>query len=254
MPEIIYGRNSVLEALRAGQKIEKILIAAEVKGPKIFEILNQAKKHRVPIDKAPKKILDQVAGTQKSQGVVALVPSQPFATVEDILSRSQQLNEPPLLALLDGIEDPHNFGAILRAADGARVHGVILPKRRSVGLTSTVAKTSAGASAHVLIAQVSNLNYTIEQLKSKNIWIAGADQNADQIYYEAELSGPLGLVIGAEGHGLHRLVKEKCDFLVKIPMYGKINSLNASVAAALLFFEARRQRKNTTYPSKNKSE
>jgi 23S rRNA (guanosine2251-2'-O)-methyltransferase len=243
MPEIIYGRNPVLEALRAGQNFEKILIAAEVRGAKISEILSQAKKNRVPLQKVPKKILNEVAGTQKSQGVVAIVLSQSYATVDDIVRRSQQLNQPPFLALLDGIEDPHNLGAILRAADGAGVHGVILPKRRSVGLTATVAKTSAGASAHVLTALVSNINYTIDQLKAKNIWIVGADQNATQDYYDADLSGPLGIVIGAEGRGLRHLVKEKCDFLVKIPMYGKLNSLNASVAAALLFFEVRRQRR-----------
>jgi len=242
MPDLIYGRNTVLEVLLAGQTIEKILIAEEVKRPKIFEIISLAKKNRVPIEKVSKRTLIKVAGTQKAQGVVAFIQSHSYATVEDILGRSQQLNEPPLVGLLDGIEDPHNLGAILRAADGAGVHGIILPKRRAVGLTSTVAKTSAGASAHVLTAQVSNLNYTIDQLKAKNIWIVGADQNASQNHFDADMSRPLGIVIGAEGGGLHRLVRQKCDFLVKIPMYGKVNSLNASVAAALIFFEARRQR------------
>ncbi|MFQ5772392.1 MAG: 23S rRNA (guanosine(2251)-2'-O)-methyltransferase RlmB [bacterium] len=242
MPQIIYGRNPVVEALRAGQRIDKILIAAELKDTKISEILSLAKINHVPVERVSKKILAEVASTSKSQGVLAMVQPTAFATIEDILQKSQQQDEPPLIALLDGIEDPHNLGAILRAADGAGVHGTILPKRRAVGITATVAKTSAGASAHVLTAQVSNLNYTIEQLKAKNIWIVGADQNAERIYYEADLSGAVALVIGAEGRGLHRLVREKCDFLVQIPMFGKINSLNASVAAALLFFEVRRQR------------
>ena len=248
MQQIIYGRNPVLEAFRAGRKIAKIFIAEEMKDPKISEIVSLSKQKRVTIEKVSKKLLTHIAGTSKTQGVIAYLQSQPYATVEDILSKSQQLNEPPFVALLDGIEDPHNLGAILRAADGAGVHGIILPKRRSVGLTSTVAKTSAGASAHVLLAQVSNINYTIDQLKAKNIWVVGADQNASQNHFDADMSGPLGIVIGAEGGGLHRLVKDKCDFLVKIPMYGMVNSLNASVAAALLFFEARLQRETSKQP------
>ncbi|MFQ5708088.1 MAG: 23S rRNA (guanosine(2251)-2'-O)-methyltransferase RlmB [bacterium] len=242
MTHIIHGRNPILEAFRAGHKIEKILVAVEVKGPRLKEILNLAHKNNVPVENISKKVLNQLSGTAKAQGVAAIVAMQSLATVEAILQKSRQLNEPPLLALLDGIEDPHNFGAILRSADGAGIHGVVVPKRRSVGLTPTVTRTSAGASAHVLVAQVSNLNYTIDQLKAQNIWIVGADQDAKQEYSVADFSGPLAITIGAEGRGLHRLAKEKCDFLVRIPMFGKINSLNASVAAALLFFEARRQR------------
>lgn len=242
MSETIYGRNSILEALRAGRQIDKIFIHSDLRHPRLSEISNLARKNRVRIQKVSKAKLLELAGQTNTQGVVAFVQAARYATVEDILNKSEKLHEPPLLAILDGIEDPHNLGAILRSADGAGFHGVILPKRRSVGLTTTVAKTSAGASAHILTAQVANLNYIIEELKRKNIWFIGADQSAEQNYTDVDLTGPLGVVIGGEGKGLHRLVRENCDFLVKIPMYGKVNSLNASVAAALLFFEIRRQR------------
>ncbi len=245
MANIIYGRNPVFEALKAGWKFEKIVIAEHAEGHKIYEILALAGKLGIYVQQVSSKKLMEIAKQANSQGVLAYVHSQVYANPEDILQRCQQLNEPPFLALLDGVEDPHNLGAIVRTADGAGLHGIILPKRRSAGLTSTVAKTSAGASAHVLIVQVTNLSYTMDELKERNVWLVGADQNADQIYYEADLSGALGIVIGAEGSGLHRLVKEKCDFLVKIPMYGKLNSLNVSVAAALIFFEARKQRELT---------
>ncbi len=242
MSEIIYGRNPVIEALESGNRVEKILIAEEVAGHKIAEIAALARRNNVTVERISKQKLGERAKNFNTQGVIACIKSYSYATIEDILHTSAELNEPPLVALLDGIEDPHNLGAIIRSADGAGLHGIILPKRRSVSLTSTVAKTSAGASNYVLTAQVSNLNYTIDTLKKKNIWIVGTDQNAGQHFTEADLSGPLAIVIGAEGHGIHRLVKENCDFQVSIPMFGKMNSLNASVAAALLFFEARRQR------------
>lgn len=242
MPEIIYGHHPIYEALRASQSVEKILLAKSAATPKINKIILLAKKKNIPIEQVSKRVLEQIAGGGKTQGLVALVSAANYATMDAILNRSNQQQEAPFVALLDGIEDPHNLGAILRSADGAGVHGVILQKRRSVGITSTVSKTSAGATAHVLTAQVSNLNYTIDELKNRNIWIVGADQEAERSFTESDLTGALGVVIGGEGHGLHRLVKEKCDFLVKIPMYGRVNSLNASVAAALLFFEVRRQR------------
>ncbi|HEX9655103.1 MAG TPA: 23S rRNA (guanosine(2251)-2'-O)-methyltransferase RlmB [bacterium] len=241
MSEIIYGRNPVLEALRARLKFEKILLADHLDASRVAEILSLAKRAGIFVQRLPQKRLIEIAGAD-SQGIVGLVHPQTYAEVDDILKKGGRLQETPFLALLDGLEDPHNLGAVIRAADGAGVHGLILPKRRSVGLTGAVAKSSAGASAHVLIAQVTNLNNCIEELKEKNIWLVGADQTADKLYYEADLSGALGVVIGGEGKGLHRLVKEKCDFLVKIPMYGRVNSLNAAVAAALIFFEARRQR------------
>ncbi len=242
MSEIIYGRKPVLEVLRSGKKIEKILIDKNLSRSKINEILTQAKKLQIPVEKISAKLLFKITGIEKNQGVAAIIPSFEYASLSDILAISVKRQEPHFLALLDGIEDPHNLGAIIRSAEGAGVHGIIIPERRAVGLTATVAKTSAGALAYVPVAQVSNLNYTIDSLKKQNIWIIGADQNAQQIYYEADFTLPLGIVIGSEGKGLHRLVKEKCDFLVKIPMYGQVNSLNASVAAALLFFEVRRQR------------
>lgn len=242
MSEVIYGRNPILEAIRSGRSVEKLFVAEEIADPKITEIINLARNGCVAIEKVSKKKLVELAGTAHAQGVVALIRSQPYASLEEILSRSTELNEPLLVTLLDGIEDPHNLGAIIRSAEGAGLHGVVVPKRRSAGLSSTVAKTSAGASNYVLTAQVSNLNYTIDKLKQQNIWVVGAEQTAKQSYIDADLSGPVAIVIGAEGRGLHRLVRERCDFLVSIPMYGRMNSLNASVAAALLFFEARRQR------------
>ncbi len=242
MAEIIYGYHPTLEAIRAGLSIEQIMIAKE-RQDKLGKIVSSAQKNGIPIQFVSRNVLEKATGSKKTQGVASFVNALSYSSIAQILMKSEEQRESPLVALLDGIEDPHNLGAILRAADGAGFHGVILPKRRSVGLSPTVAKTSAGALAHVLVAQVSNLNYAIDQLKSKDIWIVGADEEDGQIYYEADLDIPLALVIGAEGRGLHRLVKEKCDFLVKIPMFGKVNSLNASVAAALLFFEARRQRK-----------
>lgn len=242
MSEFIYGSNPVFEALRSEQKIETLWIAADSQDAVIMKITSLAKQKHIPVHRVPSKKLLEMTHNKKNQGVVAVIANSQYSTVDAILARSKELNEPPLIVMLDGIEDPHNLGAVLRTADGAGFHGLILRKRRSAGLTDTVAKTSAGASAHVLTAQVANLNFAIDKLKQLDIWIVGADQNTEKIYYDADLTGPLCIVIGSEGQGLSRLVREKCDFLVKIPMYGKINSLNASVAASLLFFEARRQR------------
>jgi 23S rRNA (guanosine2251-2'-O)-methyltransferase len=242
MADIIYGRNPVLEALKARLKFEKILVVENSNDPRLSEIIARAQRAGIYVQRLPLNKLAEIAGAANSQGVVGLIHQQTYDDLDDILKISSARQEPPLLALLDGLEDPHNLGAIIRAADGAGLHGLILPKRRAVGLTAGAMKSSAGAAAHVRIAQVTNLNQCIDELKKQNIWIAGADQNARQLYYEADLSGALGIVVGGEGKGLHRLVKENCDFLVKIPMYGKVNSLNAAVAAALIFFEARRQR------------
>ena len=242
MAIIIYGPNPVFESLHSKRTVEKLLILAGSRNKRLLDIENLAVKKGIYVQRVNREKLFEISGTDKNQGIVAFLKEENEATVQDILNLSEKLNEPPLIALLDGIEDPHNLGAIIRSADGAGFHGIILPKRRSVGVTATVVKTSAGASNHVLSAQVSNLSYTIDELKDKGIWFVGADQSGGQIYTEVDLTGALGVVIGAEGQGLHRLVKEKCDFLVKIPMYGKVNSLNASVAAALLFFEVRRQR------------
>jgi len=242
MSEIIHGRRPVLEAFRADVTIEKVFIAQNQQGKIIEDIRAVAGKHGVPIENVPKSLLKKIAGTPKSQGVAASIRSQKYVSVDDIVAESNRRSESPLLALLDSIEDPHNLGAILRSADGAGLHGVVLPKKRAAGITSTVVKTSAGASSHVLTAQVANLNYTIDALRKNDIWIVGVDQDGEQHYWEADFSEAVAFVIGAEGKGLSRLVQKKCDFLVRIPLFGKINSLNASVAAALLFFEARRQR------------
>lgn len=243
MSEPIHGIFPVFEALRAGIEMERILISRSANKKQIADLLRLARRKGVPIiEKAKQDLNDLVDGN--TQGIVAYVKASPYVSVQTILQESEKRGEPPFLALLDGIEDPHNLGAILRSADGVGVHGVIIPQKRSAGLTGTVAKTSAGASLHVKTAQVANLSFTIEALKQQNIWFVGADQQAELLYTEADLTGALGIVVGGEGSGLHRLVKAKCDFLVKIPMRGKVNSLNASVAAALLFFEVRRQRSN----------
>ncbi len=242
MSEIIYGRNPVLEALRAKIPLKKIFLAKGVQDRRLDEIKQSANRRAIAVVVVDRSRLAELAHSEKNQGVVAVLAPSAATSVEAIV-QSQAGHEAPLIALLDGIEDPHNLGAILRSADAAGVHGVVLPKRRSASPGATVAKTSAGASAHVMTATVSNLTTTIEQLKKKNnMWFAGADQHATQLYTETDLTGAIGIVVGAEGQGLSRLVREKCDFLVRIPMFGKVNSLNASVAAALLFFEARRQR------------
>lgn len=243
MPEIIYGRNPVVEALRAKQPILQLYVLKGVKDQRLSEIEVRAARLKVPVSRVEKAKLLELASVEKTQGVVALLARGQETTLADLFAKARQKNEAPLIALLDGIEDPHNLGAILRSADAAGVHGVVLPRRRSASVGATVAKTSAGASAHVLRVSVSNMSSTIEQLKKTgNIWFVGADQTAEKKYTEIDLTGPTGLVIGGEGKGLHRLVRDKCDFLARIPMVGKVNSLNASVAAALLFFEARRQR------------
>jgi len=244
MQELIYGRNPVLEMLRASATVvTQVMLLEGAQDSRLLEISRIARQQRVPLTARKKNELDRLVGHGKHQGVVAAIELPAYVEAEQILQVSAARNEAPLLAILDGIEDPHNLGAILRSADGAGLHGVVIPRNRAVGLTATVAKTSAGAMAHVKMAQVTNLSRAMEMFKTEGVWFVGADQDAPQDYTEADLSGPLGGVVGAEGKGLHRLVKEKCDFLVRIPMAGKLNSLNASVAAALLFFEARRQRK-----------
>ncbi len=252
MQEIIYGRNPVTEMLRASAKdVERVVLLAGVRDGRLLEISSLAQKQGIALEARKKFELDRLVGHGKHQGVAAVIRLPGYVDVGQLLRTAAARNEPALLAILDGIEDPHNLGAILRSADGAGLHGVVIPKKRAVGLTATVAKTSAGAMAHMKMAQVTNLSRAMDMLKEEGVWFVGADQEARQDYTEADLGGPLGIVVGAEGKGLRRLVKEKCDFLVRIPMFGKINSLNASVAAALLFFEARRQRR--TYPEKTKN-
>ncbi|MGI6728574.1 MAG: 23S rRNA (guanosine(2251)-2'-O)-methyltransferase RlmB [Anaerovoracaceae bacterium] len=245
MNNIIYGRNTVIEALKSKREIEKLLLLKNGEGS-IKKIEGMAKDRKIPIQYVDKTALDRVTDELKSdgshQGVVAYTSAYKYKEVEDLLSIASNKKESPFLIILDGIEDPHNLGAILRTADGAGAHGVIIPKRRAVGLTDTVAKSSAGAIEYIPVAKVSNISQTIEQLKEAGLWIAACDMDG-QTYYQTDLTGPIALVIGSEGKGISRLVREKCDFILSIPMEGRISSLNASNAAAVLVYEIHKQRK-----------
>lgn len=245
MNNIIYGRNTVIEALKSKREIEKLLLLKNGEGS-IKKIEGMAKDRKIPIQYVDKTALDRVTDELKSdgshQGVVAYTSAYKYKEVEDLLSIASNKKESPFLIILDGIEDPHNLGAILRTADGAGAHGVIIPKRRAVGLTDTVAKSSAGAIEYIPVAKVSNISQTIEQLKEAGLWIAACDMDG-QTYYQTDLTGPIALVIGSEGKGISRLVREKCDFILSIPMEGRISSLNASNAAAVLMYEIHKQRK-----------
>jgi len=240
--EYIGGKHPILEALRAGRTIHKIWIADNAQKHYSLPILAEAKARGIVIQTADKRKLDQMIGDVQNQGVIAQVAAYDYVDISDILQRARTLSETPFLLILDELEDPHNLGSILRTADCTGVHGVIIPKRRSVGLTATVAKTSAGAMEYVPIARVANLAQTIDSLKKLGIWIAGADGAAKQMIFQADLTMPLAIVVGNEGAGIGRLIKEKCDFLLKLPMSGRINSLNASVAAAVFMYETVRQR------------
>ena len=237
----IEGRNAVLEAFRAGKTIDRLFILDGCQDGPIKSILREAKKTDTIIHFVKKERLDQMSETGKHQGVMAYVAAYEYAKVEDMLKIAEEKGEPPFLILLDNIEDPHNLGAIIRTANQAGVHGVIIPKRRAVGLTATVAKASAGALNYTPVAKVTNLGNTIEELKEKGLWFVCADLDGT-VMYDLDLKGPIGLVIGSEGEGVGRLVKEKCDFVAKIPMKGDIDSLNASVAAGILAYEIVRQR------------
>ncbi|WP_230399686.1 23S rRNA (guanosine(2251)-2'-O)-methyltransferase RlmB [Novisyntrophococcus fermenticellae] len=237
----IEGRNAVLEALRSGRSIDKIFILMGSHDGPIQSILRESKKHDVIISYVSKERLNQISETGNHQGVIALAASYTYATVEDILQRAAEKGEPPFILLLDGIEDPHNLGAILRTANLAGAHGIIIPKHRAVGLTATVAKTSAGAINYTPVAKVTNLGIVIEQLKKEGLWFVCADMEGTRMY-DLDLKGPIGLVIGNEGGGVSRLVREKCDLTASIPTKGDIDSLNASVAAGILAYEIVRQR------------
>lgn len=237
----IEGRNAVLEAFRSGKTIDKVFVLEGCQDGPIKTILREAKKHGTMVKFVSKDRLDNMSETKKHQGVIAYAAAYNYATVEDILAKAEENGEPPFIFLLDGIEDPHNLGAIIRTANLAGAHGVIIPKHRAVGLTATVAKTSAGALNYTPVAKVANLGQTIDELKEKGIWFVCADMDGE-VMYRQNLTGPIGLVIGNEGNGVSRLVKEKCDFTTAIPMKGDIDSLNASVAAGVLAFEIVRQR------------
>ena len=241
MSEQIEGRNAVLEAFRSGKCVDKLFILDGCQDGPVRTIAREARKKDTIINYVSKERLDQLSETRAHQGVIAQVAAYEYSTVEDILEKAEEKGEPPFLILLDNVEDPHNLGAIIRTANLAGAHGVIIPKRRAVGLTSTVAKTSAGAINYTPVAKVTNLVRTMEELKEKGIWFVCADMGGESMY-RMNLTGPIGLVIGNEGEGVSRLVKENCDFVAGIPMKGQINSLNASVAAGVLAYEIVRQR------------
>ena len=237
----IEGRNAVLEAFRSGKTIDRVFLLDGCQDGPIKTILREAKKRDTIINFVKKERLDQLSTTGKHQGVVAYAAAYEYAEIEDMFRLAEEKGEPPFLVLLDNIEDPHNLGAIIRTANQAGAHGVIIPKRRAVGLTATVAKASAGAINYTPVAKVTNLGATIEELKERGLWFVCADLDGE-VMYNLDLKGPIGLVIGSEGDGVGRLVKEKCDLVAKIPMKGDIDSLNASVAAGVMAFEIVRQR------------
>lgn len=237
----IEGRNAVLEAFRAGKTIDKLYVLDGCKDGPVQTIVREAKKHDTIINYVAKERLEQLSETKKHQGVIAMAAAYKYAEVEDILENARAKGEAPFIFILDNIEDPHNLGAIIRTANLAGAHGVIIPKRRAVGLTGTVAKASAGAINYTPVAKVTNLTNTIKELKEQGMWFVCADMGGTTMY-DLDLKGPMGLVIGNEGEGVSKLVKENCDFIASIPMKGDIDSLNASVAAGVLAYEIVRQR------------
>ena len=239
---IIEGRNAVTEALRAGTNIDKIYIMKGEVDAALGHIASAARAKGIVVADADKRKLDHMSRTNSHQGVIAVASVREYATVEDILQIARDRNEPPLIVVCDELSDPHNLGAVIRTAECAGAHGVIIPKRRSAGLTAVVAKTSAGAVSHVAVARVANLPALLKELKKEGLWIYGTAANGTTSLYNADLKGPAVIVIGSEGDGMGRLVTENCDFLVSIPMKGKLNSLNASAAAAIMLYEAVRQR------------
>jgi 23S rRNA (guanosine2251-2'-O)-methyltransferase len=240
--QYVAGRNPVLEILKTGKEIEKLYILKGELHGSINKIIGIAKDRNIQIQEVDKKRLEQLSEGNIHQGVVALVGSYEYATIDDILKRAKDRNQPPFIVILDEIEDPHNLGAIIRTAECAGVHGVVITKRRSSLVNQTVYKSSAGAVEHMLIAKVNNLTNTIRELKDKGLWIYGADMDGENFHFNTSLEGAIALIIGNEGKGLSRLVKENCDVIVKIPMLGQISSLNASNAAAILIYEVVRQK------------
>lgn len=236
------GRNPVLEALRAGRAINKLLVAKGSQEGSIRQILALAKEQGIIVQEQDRSRLDALAEGRAHQGVIALVAAHRYYEVEEILARAKEKGEDPLVLILDGIEDPQNLGSLLRTADAVGAHGIIIPERRAVGLTETVAKVSAGAVEYVPVARVTNTARTLDELKEQGFWVVGTHQDAKELYHQARLTGPLAVVIGSEGKGIGRLVAEKCDFMVRLPMLGNVTSLNAAVAGAILLYEIRRQR------------
>jgi len=238
----VEGRNSVLELLESKKDINKIFITRGERHGSINKIIALAKENKVIVVEKEKRQMDEMAQTQNYQGVVAIVPPYEYCEVRDIINLAKERQEDPFVLILDGIEDPHNLGSIIRTAETAGVHGVIIPKRRAAMVNSTVNKVSCGAVQHMKIARVTNISDTIEELKEQGLWICGTDINTDKYYYNQDLTGPIGIVIGNEGSGISLKVKKNCDFLVKIPMKGKVTSLNASVSTGIVVYEAVEQR------------
>ncbi len=244
MSDKVEGRNPVAEALKSGRSIDKIYVKRGDKHGSIIPIIRMAKEKGITITETDSKKLDEMSETGAHQGVIALCSAAEYATIDDILKNAEDKGEPPFIIILDKIADPRNLGSIIRTANCAGSHGIIISKHESAGLTAVCAKASAGAIEYTPVARVSSLAKAIDELKKKNIWVTGADASGDKDIYDADLKGAVAIVIGSEGEGISRLVLEKCDFVVKIPMKGNVNSLNASVAAALFIYEAVRQNKN----------
>ena len=236
------GRNAVIELLNSNRDINKIFIQNGEKHGSINKIISMAKEKKIIINKVDKIKMDNISETKKHQGVIAIVAPYNYSTVDDIINYAKNKNEEPFILILDGIEDVHNLGSIIRTAETAGVHGIIIPKRRAASVNATVAKTSAGAIEYMKIARVNNLNDTIKKLKEEGLWIIGTEMNAKTKYYNQDLKGPIAIVIGNEGTGISSLVKKNCDILINIPMKGKINSLNASVSTGIILYEALKQR------------
>jgi len=242
MSNWIYGRNAVLEWLQAGLPATEIWVAHGEKQI-LQQIQRMAAEHRLEIRQVDRQNLNRRVGHDHHQGVLLFADSEAlYVSPQDILRKAAERQEPPFIALLDGVQDPHNLGAIMRSAEGAGLHGIVLPKDQAVGLTPAVFKASAGAAAHLPVAQVTNLARTMDELKKEGLWLVGSEGDGERRYTEMDWQGPIGIVLGSEGQGLRRLVRSKCDFIVSIPLCGRVTSLNVSVAAALLFFEARRQK------------
>ena len=240
----VEGRNAVLELLESGKDINKIFVEKGEKHGSIHKIIAIAKERRIIIVEKEKRQMQEMAQNQNYQGVIAIVPPFEYCEIEDILEEAEKRNEDPFVLILDGIEDQHNLGSIIRTAETSGVHGIIIPKRRAAAVNSTVAKTSAGAVEYMKIARVTNISDAIDKLKRAGLWICGTDINTEKYYYNQDLTGPIGIVIGNEGSGMSEKVRKNCDFLVKIPMKGKVTSLNASVSTGIVIYEALKQRLN----------
>lgn len=237
------GRNAVKELLADGRDVEKIYVQRGEREGSINLLVGIASERKIPIIELDRQKMDRMCGNARHQGIIAAPSEQNYSSVEEILEYAAEKGEPPFIVLLDGVEDPHNLGAIIRSAECMGAHGIIIPKRRAVGLTPTVAKASAGAIMHIKIAKVTNLSQTIDELKEHGLWFYAADMDGESVY-ETDLKGAVGIVLGSEGDGVSRLVKEKCDFVVSVPMYGKINSMNVSCAAAVILSAAANQKRN----------